>query len=266
MRKIVLFCLLATVFLTACQDRTGLAPVWEGAAKERPYYKVRAGDTLFSIAWRYDKDYRKLAAFNHLDGGSRLKVGQILHLVPTQTSPTRVTKIARPPISRHTVRKTPSKKTRTVRKSPSKNKAMARKLTTKKIQTARKSIDKRVGTRWLWPATGKIVQAFSPKKHQKGIDIKGKLRAPVYASRAGRVAYSGDGLRGYGNLIIIRHSGEHLSAYAHNSKNMVKEGQKVKAHQKIAEMGSSGRYRGVLHFEIRHAGKPLDPLRMLARH
>ena len=117
--------------------------------------------------------------------------------------------------------------------------------------------------RWRWPAKGRVVKKFSLKAGQKGIDIQGTLGQPVYASRAGRVAYSGDGLNGYGNLIIIKHSGDYLSAYAYNRVNRVREGQWVKAGDKIAEIGKKGKRGSMLHFEVRYRGKPVNPLNIL---
>ncbi len=110
---------------------------------------------------------------------------------------------------------------------------------------------------WLMPTQGNIVSQFTPSG--KGVDISGTLGQPIYATKAGKVVYSGNGLKGYGNLIIIKHDGTYLSAYAHNKVNLVKDGATVKAGQKIAEMGSGDNGQPILHFEIRQNGKPLDP-------
>jgi lipoprotein NlpD len=114
---------------------------------------------------------------------------------------------------------------------------------------------------WAWPTTGRLLSGFT--EASKGIDLAGKVGDPVYASAAGKVVYSGSGLRGYGNLIIISHKNNYLSAYAHNSKILVKEGQQVSKGQKIAEVGNSDADQPKLHFEIRREGKPLDPTRYL---
>lgn len=116
---------------------------------------------------------------------------------------------------------------------------------------------------WGWPAEGKIVAGFNESDNLKGVDIAGKLGQPVIASAPGRVVYSGAGLRGYGKLVIIRHNKTYLSAYAHNSQILVKEGQSVAKGQKIAEMGNSDADQVKLHFEIRRLGKPVDPARYL---
>jgi lipoprotein NlpD len=116
---------------------------------------------------------------------------------------------------------------------------------------------------WIWPAKGKIVAGFSETANLKGIDIAGTAGEPVRASAAGRVVYAGTGLRGYGKLIIIKHNGTYLSAYAHNREILVKEGQQVTRGQKIAEMGNTDADQVKLHFEIRRHGKPMDPTKYL---
>ena len=116
---------------------------------------------------------------------------------------------------------------------------------------------------WVWPAKGRIVTGFSESASLKGIDIAGAAGNPVAASAVGKVVYAGTGLRGYGKLIIIKHNGAYLSAYAHNREILVKEGQQVARGQKIAEMGSTDTDQVKLHFEIRRHGKPMDPLRYL---
>jgi lipoprotein NlpD len=118
--------------------------------------------------------------------------------------------------------------------------------------------------RWLWPTRGRIVQKFSAvDQGNKGIDIAGQRGQSVVSSAAGTVVYSGNALRGYGNLVIIKHNDNYLSAYAHNDRLLVSEGQNVKAGQKIATMGSSGTSSVRLHFEIRYQGKPVNPKRYL---
>ena len=116
---------------------------------------------------------------------------------------------------------------------------------------------------WAWPAAGKVISGFSETANLKGIDIAGKSGQPVLASGPGKVVYAGNGLRGYGKLIIIKHNNTFLSAYAHNREILVKEGQQVARGQKIAEMGDSDADQVKLHFEIRRLGKPVDPAKFL---
>ncbi len=119
---------------------------------------------------------------------------------------------------------------------------------------------------WVWPAKGRLTSGFKANGGlNKGIDLKGKLGEPVIAAAAGRVVYSGEGLRGYGKLVIVKHSDKYLSAYAHNRKLLVKEGNNVRKGQKIAEMGSTGTDSVKLHFEIRYDGKPINPLKHLPK-
>lgn len=118
---------------------------------------------------------------------------------------------------------------------------------------------------WQWPTTGKLVTRYSPSDGKKGLDIQGKIGQPIKAAAAGKVVYSGNGLIGYGNLIIVKHSDTYLSAYGHNRRLLVKEGAMVKQGEKIAEMGDSGKEGVMLHFEIRRDGKPVDPLGYLPK-
>lgn len=119
---------------------------------------------------------------------------------------------------------------------------------------------------WSWPAKGSVIERYSlTGSINKGIDLSGRLGEPVYAAADGEVVYSGAGIVGYRNLIIIKHNEVYLSAYAHNSKLLVREGQRAKAGQKIAEIGSTGASRDKLHFEIRRSGKPVNPLQYLPK-
>jgi lipoprotein NlpD len=119
------------------------------------------------------------------------------------------------------------------------------------------------GIEWLWPTQGRVLGGFDDASNSKGLDIAGKAGQPIYAAAAGKVVYSGNGLRGYGNLVIIKHNASYLSAYAHNQKILVQEGQSVTRGQKIALMGNSDADQVKLHFEIRLMGKPVDPLKYL---
>ena len=213
------------------------------SATERPRsYLVKRGDTLHSIAWRYGIDYKKLARWNRLRDPNRIFVGQRLSL--------------RPP---------PVKKRQATRAKPSataRAKSVTKKRNTTPARVARRSANRRL--KWTWPARGEVYPAASALG-TKGIEIHGKRGAPVLAAAPGTVVYEGSGLRGYGQLIIIKHNDEYLSAYAHNDRLLVREGAKVQAGQKIAEMGDSDAKQVMLHFEIRRDGKAIEPLRHLPR-
>ena len=199
------------------------------------WHTVGKGDTLYSIAWQYGHDYRSVARWNHIARPYTIYPGQKLRVRPPegQTSP---------PPSRTT-----SPPTR---------------------QSAPKSTSRSTSRRivWRWPAKGKVITRFaSGDRRRQGIDIAGKRNDPVYAAASGRVVYSGKGLRGYGNLVIIKHDETYFSAYAHNQRVRVKENEKVKSGQRIADMGSTGAERVMLHFEIRRNGKPVNPMKYLPK-
>lgn len=215
------------------------APVgtaWSISEDKPGTYIVQQGDTLYAIAWRYNLDYRALAEENHLSAPYIVKTGQTLSVKPVVYHPV-----------------TPSAPKKAVVHTTSTKKVVASTSKTKTV-VANLSI------RWLWPAKGRIVAHYSPTVGQKGIDIAGQKGEPILAAATGKVAYAGNGLRGYGNLIIIKHNEEFLSAYAHNDTLLVHEGDEVKAGQKIATMGDSEAKRVMLHFEIREAGKSVNPL------
>jgi len=215
-------------------------------------HEVMTGETLFSLAWRYNLDYRGLACANSLGSPYRIYPGQKLTL-SDRCIPKR---------SKNTQKM--SQKVSETKKSTG-NPQGVKKISAPPPKTVI-NISKSGRIVWQWPAKGRVIKGFSLSKRQnKGIDIAGELREPVHASANGEVVYAGDGLLGYGNLIIVKHSEQFLSAYAHNSRLLVSEGDRVRAGQKIALMGSSGTNNNKLHFEIRRDGKPVDPLRYLPR-
>lgn len=242
-------------------------PVLDGVANQAQNsalrdYQVQKGDTLYSIAWRFALDYNELARINHLVEPYTLHVGQQLQLKssgdnrPSAYKPPR--KSPKPTITRQQSVKTSPKQ---VVQQP------VAKPSTKPITIKKAATRYAGGLYWRWPAQGIVVKGYSPKGNasNKGIDIAGRRGQSVMAAADGKVVYRGSGLRGYGRLIIIKHNAAYLSAYAHNDKLLVKEGQVVKAGQKIAEMGNSDARRIQLHFEIRKKGKPVNPLRYLPK-
>ncbi|MCM2678841.1 peptidoglycan DD-metalloendopeptidase family protein [Echinimonas agarilytica] len=228
-------------------------------------YKVQSGDTLFSIAWQTGQDYRKLAEINDIPKPYTIYKGQTLNL---KTSPQKTPRLKQKPLvsnsSIATQKKVDDGHKKAIDSKPSqgyrqkqagqKNGAIAQAeptLTGKVVQ-------------WHWPTKGKLTSQFSASQTgSKGIDIEGQFGQAITAAAEGKVVYAGSGLRGYGELIIIKHSDDFLSAYAHNSSLRVAEGQWVKAGQLVANMGSTGTKKVMLHFEIRRKGQPVDPLRYL---
>ncbi|VUD51898.1 Murein hydrolase activator NlpD [Thalassocella blandensis] len=213
---------------------------------------VSRGETLYSIAWRYNLDYRKLAASNQLGSSYTIYPGQVLQLSEKQATSRPVSNSPRK-VASATPKPKPAKSARSKNKTPVEPEPPA-------------LIPEQKDEKWVWPSEGKLISTFySNNGLNKGVDIQGKLEQPVIAASSGTVVYSGQGLRGYGKLIIVKHSEKYLSAYAHNHNLLVKEGEKVEIGQKIAEMGSSGTDSVKLHFEIRYDGKPVDPLKYLPR-
>lgn len=213
---------------------------------------IRGGETLFSIAWRYGIDYKKIANLNNIHSPFRIFPGQVLLLDKKSIEQSKsISKAAKNP-------KNPSYIADSYKKPQDKNKEIHQKDSHES--------QKGVKIYWSWPVGGEVIEKFSVKGiGNKGLDFSGIKGSRVKAAASGKVVYSGNGLRGYGNLIIIKHSDVFLSAYAHNSRILVKEGDVVKAGEKIAEIGSSGTNREKLHFEIRRRGKPVDPLRYLPK-
>ncbi|SMF06175.1 lipoprotein NlpD [Alteromonadaceae bacterium Bs31] len=263
---LITVCGLACI-LVGCSSHSARVPVSDRNSppgERLKLHTVAKGDTLYSIAWRYNLDYKQLARANGIGRDYYIYPGQKLRLDYTLSA-------VEPPKHQPPARKAPDKVT------PAKPSKKAVKTVTsppkaRSIKTSSKAPQKPPSPpsnspkSWLWPAKGKLVATFSSNGGlNKGIDIRGNLGEPVYAAAAGTVVYSGSGLRGYGKLLIVKHSDKYLSAYAHNRKLLVKEGSKVKAGDKIAEMGSSGTDTVKLHFEIRYDGNPVDPLRFLPR-
>lgn len=219
------------------------------------YYQVVRGDTLYSIAWRYKLDYKKLAKWNSISTPYVIHVGKKLRLIPPPAKPVRKIVKTEKPANYQKPKPPPvSKKPETKTGSIAKQAPVV-----KQTQKLPAKI-----SQWQWPTKGKLVSSDTVSG-RNGIDIKGKMGQTVKAAAAGNVVYSGSGLVGYGNLIIIKHNKTFLSAYAHNSRLLVNEGTTVSAGQPIAEMGNTGTNMTKLHFEIRKDGKSVDPLKYLPK-
>ncbi len=214
------------------------------------WVKAGKGDTLYGISRRYGVTVERLVQFNHLKKPYMIQPGQTIFLKPQKT-----------------VVSSKPQKTKSQTKSKSKAKRTPSRSTTGKAQRSQsQTISWPKTVRWLRPAKGKVIKKFNRRRNDaKGIDIAGRRGDSIVASAKGKVVYSGDGLISYGKLIIIKHNKTYLSAYAYNHKLLVKEGDVVKAGQKIAEMGRKDKLSPRLHFEIRKNGKPVDPLKYLPR-
>ncbi|EKO3492243.1 murein hydrolase activator NlpD [Vibrio fluvialis] len=263
------------------------------------YYEVKRGDTLYFIAYITDKDVKELIRYNDLKSPYTIHPGQKLKLWQPAYNPPAyggsgagpavaaagavsvAAKPVAPPVAVPNVSKnskpaassqTTNTASKVVKKYPEKGVDQSK---TKEYvgnsskQNVNKTVSKPKPTndkvaKWLWPTQGRVVKNFSAgDQGNKGIDIAGQRGQSIVSTAAGTVVYSGNALRGYGNLVIIKHNDHYLSAYAHNDRLLVKEGQSVKAGQKIATMGSSGTSSVRLHFEIRYQGKSVNPKRYL---
>ncbi len=222
-------------------------PGFENAGKPG-YYMVKPGDTLTRIALDNGQPWKDVARWNNLDKPNQIEVGQVLRVVPpvvlAAAAPTSGV-VTRPVASSGTSSATISTAPNTVASKP---------------QTEAASAEDQLD--WSWPVNGPVLAGFDEVKN-KGLDLGGAAGESVLAAADGKVVYVGAGLRGYGNLIILKHNNTYLTAYAHNQALLVKEDQSVRKGQKIAEMGSSDADRVKLHFEVRRQGKPVDPAKFL---
>jgi lipoprotein NlpD len=260
MARSLSFGLAAMLFIAGCGTATHKAPIREAvkppkstpqaspqSQPARPgFYRVQPGDTLYKIAFENGLDYQDLASWNGLVDPNLIRAGEELRLSPPQES---VSTAPSPGpaafVSRAPLAATPAKPTAVTAPAPS-------------------FLDSETPPEnWVWPAKGEILTRFNDSGSSKGIDIANRRGTPVVATAPGRVVYAGAGLRGYGKLIIIKHSKSMLSAYGHQDDVYVKEGQMVSQNHLIGRMGDSDADRVKLHFEIREFGKPVDPMKYL---
>ena len=216
------------------------------------YYTVKPGDTLIRIGLDHGQGAKDIARWSGVENPNRIEVGQVLRVEPPAGS----TVVTRPVVAGSAVPVAPSAtpaRTASVEK-------VAPMAPAGSAQPALAAADDEIN--WIWPVPGAVLAGFDEIKN-KGLDIAGAAGEPVLAAADGRVVYVGAGLRGYGNLIILKHNNTYLTAYAHNQTLLVKEDQSVRKGQKIAEMGNSDADRVKLHFEVRRQGKPVDPAKYL---
>ncbi|HBS78456.1 MAG TPA: peptigoglycan-binding protein LysM [Pseudomonas sp.] len=264
--RCALVALLAGSLLAGCASSpSGGVSVVDRNSRDRVtsgHYTVQRGDSLWSIAFRFGWDWRDLARVNNIRPPHVIYPGQTIRFsgqVPRAVAARPETKTP-PPVSR-----TPTIVTTPVPTPPPLTRPSAPAARPAAPSTPIKAVT-RSASGWAWPAGGVVIGRFSSNGSlNKGIDIAGELGQPVLAASDGAVVYAGSGLRGYGELVIIKHSDTYVSAYGHNRRLLVQEGQQVKAGQTIAEMGSTGTDRVKLHFEIRRQGKPVDPLQYLPK-
>ncbi|MCD6048312.1 MAG: lysM domain protein [Gammaproteobacteria bacterium] len=254
----------SVVILTACSSGT-TAPVvnsWNSIDTTQTFHKVQAGETIYSIAWRYNVSDEDLIRWNNLQKPYYVRIGQSIRLTPPPGASTAATSTSTAqtiePVPTFSPEQTSANNTSLASKKTTSTKPA---VTTSNAKTASQStaaapVEGSGG--WSWPVKGKVEEAYG-QNGNKGLDIATPENTPVKAVQPGTVVYAGNSLRGYGNLTIIKQKGDIMTAYAQNSKLMIKEGQKVSSGQTIALSGRS------LHFEVRKAGKPVDPLNYLAK-
>ncbi|MFT2089807.1 peptidoglycan DD-metalloendopeptidase family protein [Paraglaciecola sp. 2405UD69-4] len=262
--------LVSSIFIWGCSSRKTPAPVVElyqgktykdftKQGYDGTSYKVQAGDTLYSIAWYTGHDFRDLAKLNNIPSPYHIYPGQKLQLSSgKKTSPTHSS----------TITASSPQKIKKQAIDPPKKQAYGK--SEKNVKNENKvssggEFPNQV-TAWSWPTTRKVSRGFSAKDEgNKGLDFNGEQGEPIWVSADGKVVYTGDALRGFGKLVIIKHSEDYLTAYAHNDTILVKEQEWVKIGDKIATMGKSGTDKVKLHFEIRYKGKSVNPLRYLPK-
>jgi lipoprotein NlpD len=255
-----------------------LLPGAENAGKPG-YYTVKPGDTMIRIGLETGQNWRDLQRWNNLENPNLIEVGQVLRVLPPAVDagavaikPVTANKVeprsldakpataALPPPAASSVPVPALPSTSAAAGSSSAPAAAPAPATTASAAAAATKDDDEPN--WAWPAAGPVLTGYDEARN-KGLDIGGKPGDPVLAAADGLVVYAGSGLRGYGNLVIVKHNATYLTAYAHNQTLVVKENQAVKRGQRIAEMGSTDATRVQLHFEIRKLGKPVDPARLL---
>lgn len=249
---------------------TPLPPGAENAGKPG-YYTVRPGDTLIRIGLETGQNWRDIQTWNGLVNPNVIEVGQVLRVVSPEPVVAAAPPAAVSPTTAPVAPPAPATATQPIAASS----AQGRPLTEPTTAAAPAPAPAAAATpapapaagedlRFVWPANGPVIDPFDEARN-KGVGIGGRAGDPVIAAADGRVVYAGAGLRGYGNLVILKHNNTYLTAYAHNQSLLVREDQNVKQGQKIAEMGSSDTDRVKLHFEVRRQGKPVDPLNHLPR-
>lgn len=240
-----------------CGTRLGPAPVVDrtsGANLESVgpgQYRIKRGDTLLRIALDHGQSYRELAEWNNISDPNVIEVGQVI-------------RVEQPKGSKSIVSRAEVRQERSADKKPvntaQQDKLKQEKPTQEKLsqEKPKQDVVTDTGIRLSWPSKGEVVDRFDEGKN-KGIGIAGKSGDSIQSAADGKVVYAGNSLRGYGNLVIVKHDNTYLTAYAHNRALLVKEGDLVKKSQKIAEMGNTDSDRVKLHFELRKNGKPVDP-------
>ena len=277
----LLLALLSAMVLSGCANKNRPAPVEDRSpnaarapakmvasadnAGKPGFYSVKSGDTLIRIGMDNGQSWRDIARWNNIENPNLIETGQVLRVTPPEETgvvvrPVSSTNVVTSPAPANTA-SAPAPASNTASVRPPASAANPPNASTPSNNLANTdSAEETVS--FQWPTRGNVLAGFDEVKN-KGIDIAGKAGDPVLAAADGKVVYAGSGLRGYGNLVILKHNNTYLTAYAHNQSLLVKEDQAIKRGQKIAEMGNSDADQVKLHFEIRRQGKPVDPAKYL---
>ena len=276
----LLLALLSAMVLSGCANKNRPAPVEDRSpnaarapakmvasadnAGKPGYYSVKSGDTLIRIGMDNGQSWRDIARWNNIENPNLIETGQILRVTPPEE-----TGVVVRPVSSTNVVTSPAPANTASAPAPASNTAFRPPASAANPPNASTPANNLANSdsaedtvSFQWPTRGNVLAGFDEVKN-KGIDIAGKAGDPVLAAADGKVVYAGSGLRGYGNLVILKHNNTYLTAYAHNQSLLVKEDQAIKRGQKIAEMGNSDADQVKLHFEIRRQGKPVDPAKYL---
>ena len=277
----LLLALLSAIVLSGCANKNRPAPVEDRSpnaarapakmvasadnAGKPGFYSVKSGDTLIRIGMDNGQSWRDIARWNNIENPNLIETGQVLRVTPPEETgvvvrPVSSTNVVTSPAPANTASApAPASNTASVRPPASAANPSNASTPTNNLANTDSAEDT---VSFQWPTRGNVLAGFDEVKN-KGIDIAGKAGDPVLAAADGKVVYAGSGLRGYGNLVILKHNNTYLTAYAHNQSLLVKEDQAIKRGQKIAEMGNSDADQVKLHFEIRRQGKPVDPAKYL---
>ena len=255
------------LFMAGCASKPVVNPTQSRLIVVPQYYTVKQGDTLSQIASRYGLDYREIARLNNIDSNYTIYTNQSLRMHQGGKDAPRIqVRTAAVPVTPAIyAQKMPAQQPATIRPQPN---APVRAVPQVSSTTPPPILPNTPttlpsGLNWRWPAQGAIISQFNLAQDIKGIRIGGRQGDPIYAAADGEVVYASDRLTEYGNLVLIRHINGYVTAYAHNNTIVVKENDRVKAGQKIAEMGSSGTNQTMLEFQVRFNGKPINPVGLL---
>ena len=275
--------------VTPAQSASAAAAAGPNApyAGQPGYYTVQPGDTVRRIALQFGQDWHNIVRWNNLSDANVIEVGQVLRVAPPGANPGAVAAspaapqaLPAAPAASQVVQAYPLAPIPAATSAPASSAApasVAKPVAAPAPQvqpaagpattavTPPKAVAENGGLAWSWPTQGKVIQGYNGST-SKGIDIAGKQGDPILAAASGKVVYAGNELRGFGNLVIIKHNADYISVYAHNEKLLVKDGQDIKRGQQIALMGATDAPRVELHFEVRLRGKPIDPMQVLPPH